>query len=205
MTIRMTRAFFWFSLLLSLSILIIGCQVLGASSYEFNGTVLEPPLALPDFELAATDGQPFRLSDIEGDFALIYFGYTFCPDVCPLTLADVKEALAGLEGRERVHVIFISVDPERDTPEVLGRYMNAFDPDFTGLTDDFDKTQEVMKAYGAFAEKEEVADSAAGYLVSHTARVYLVSPQRELIMTYSFGFEPDALRADLTYLLQQES
>jgi protein SCO1/2 len=204
MTIRMKRTVFWLSLLLPLSLLIIGCQALGASSYEFNGTVLEPPLALPDFELGATDGQPFRLSEVEGDYALIYFGYTFCPDVCPLTLVDVKEALADLEGRERVHVIFISVDPERDTPEVLARYMNAFDPEFTGLTDDFDKTQEVMKAYGAFAEKEEVSDSAAGYLVSHTARVYLVGPQRELIMTYPFGFESEALRDDLTYLLQQE-
>jgi protein SCO1/2 len=120
-------------------------------------------------------------------------------------MVDVKEALAGLEGRERVHVIFISVDPERDTPEVLERYVNAFDPGFTGLTDDFGKTREVMKAYGAFAEKEEVADSAAGYLVSHTARLYLVNPQRELIMTYPFGFEPDGLHDDLTYLLQQES
>lgn len=205
MTIRNTRALFWFSLLLVLSLFVIGCQALGASSYEFKGSVLEPPVALPDFELAATDGRPFRLSEIEGDYALIYFGYTFCPDVCPLTMVDVKEALAGLEGRERVHVIFISVDPERDTPEVLERYVNAFDPAFIGLTDDFGKTQEVMKAYGAFAEKEEVADSAAGYLVSHTARLYLVNPQRELIMTYPFGFEPEGLHDDLTYLLKPES
>ena len=153
----------------------------------------------------ATDGRPFHLSDVQGDYALIYFGYTFCPDVCPLTMADVRQALTGLEGRDRVHVIFISVDPERDTPDVLGRYVKAFGPDFIGLTDDFTKIQAVMKAYGAFAEKEDAPDSAAGYLMSHTARLYLVGPERNLLATYSFGFKPEELRSDLTYLLQQKN
>lgn len=191
----------WLALTLALAALFsMACQ----STYEYKGVLLEPPLAVPDFELAATDGQPFHLSDVEGDFALIYFGYTFCPDVCPLTMADVRQALADLEGRDRVQVIFISVDPERDTPEQLERYVKAFGADFMGLTDDFDKTQQVMKAYGAFAQKEEVPDSAAGYLVSHTARLYLVGPQREVLLTYPFGFEPEDLRSDLTYLLQQQ-
>lgn len=204
MTFRIKGVFFRFSLILGLSLFSVGCQALWAT-YEFGGTKLEPPLPLPDFELTATDGEPFHLSDVEGDFALIYFGYTFCPDVCPLTLADVKKALLDLEGREQVKVIFISVDPERDTPDVLQRYMNAFDPTFIGLTDDFDKTQEMMKAYGAFAEKEQVSDSAAGYLLSHTARLYLINPKRELILTYPFGFEPEDLRNDLVYLFRQES
>lgn len=181
-----------------------GCGLF-APAYEYKGGVLEPPLALPDFELLATNGEPFQLSDVTGDIALIYFGYTFCPDVCPMTMADVKQALAGLEtGRDRVHVIFISVDPERDTPEVLARYVAAFGPEFIGLTDDFGKVQEVMKPYGAFAQKEEATGSAAGYLVSHTARLYLVTPQRELLLTYPFGFEAEDLRSDLEYLLQQE-
>jgi protein SCO1/2 len=171
--------------------------------YQFNGSRMEPPMSLPDFSLMSTSGQPFHLSDAAGDFALIYFGYTFCPDVCPLTMSDVRQALDGLEGRERVRVIFISVDPERDTPELLERYVHAFGPDFTGLTDDFAKTQEVMKAYGAVAEKEEVPESAAGYLVNHTARLYLVTPKRELLLTYPFGFAPEDLRKDLIYLLNQ--
>ena len=196
---------FWLVIILAgLALFGVGCQAF-ASDYEYKGVLLDPPLSLPDFELAATDGQPFHLSEVEGDIALIYFGYTFCPDVCPLTMADVRKALTDLEGQENIHVIFISVDPERDTPEVLGRYVKAFGPAFIGLTDDFEKTQEVMKAYGAFAEKEEVPDSAAGYLVSHTARLYLVSPERELLLTYPFGFESEDLRSDLTYLLQQEN
>lgn len=191
------------SLLLVLSLFGVGCQIFG---YEYKGNLIEPPMSLPDFELMSANGQPFRLSDVEGDIALIYFGYTYCPDVCPLTMSEVKKALSGLgTGRDRVHVIFISVDPERDTPDVLSKYMAAFGPEFIGLTDDFDRVQEVMKPFGAFAEKEEVSDSALGYLVNHTARLYLVDPQGDLVLTYPFGFEADDLRSDLVYLLQLES
>jgi protein SCO1/2 len=188
--------------LVGLALLAGGCRSL-APAYEYKGTLFDPPQPVPDFELADTQGRPFHLSELDGDITLIYFGYTFCPDVCPLTMVDVKTALAGLEtGRERVHVLFVSVDPERDTPEVLSHYLAAFDPSFIGLTDDFEKTQEMMKPYGAFAEHEEVAGSAAEYLVSHTARIYLVGPQREVLLTYPFGFETEALRSDLAHLIQ---
>lgn len=183
----------------------VGCQAF-APAYEFKGSVLEPAAPLPDFELNATTGQPFHLSDVKGDIALVYFGYTYCPDVCPLTMADVRQAINGLEqGRERVHVIFVSVDPERDTPEVLSRYLAAFDPKFIGLTDDFEKVKEVMKPYGAFAEKETAADSVAGYLVSHSARLYLVNTDQNLLLMYPFGFEAEDLRSDLAYLLSQKN
>ncbi len=188
--------------LVALAIFLAGCRL---GQYEYKGGLIDPPIELPDFELTATDGQPFRLSDVEGDIALVYFGYTYCPDVCPLTMWEVKEALANLEsGRDRVHVIFISVDPERDAPETLARYMEAFGPEFIGLTDDFEKTQEMMKPYGAFAEKEEVEDSALGYLVSHTARLYLITPDRQILLQYPFGFAAEDLTDDLEYLLQQE-
>lgn len=203
LNLRSINKLFWSVVILSLLALFsVGCQ----SAYEYKGTLLDPPVLLPDFELIATNGEPFRLSDMKGDISLIYFGYTFCPDVCPLTLADVRKALADLDevDRERVHVIFISVDPERDTPEALARYLSAFDPTFIGLTDDYEKIEAVMKDYGAFAQKEEVEDSAAGYLVSHTARLFLVNARRELTVLYSFGFAPEDLRDDLNHLLHQE-
>jgi protein SCO1/2 len=176
-------------------------------AFEYKGAQLDPPAPIPDFELMADDGQPFRLSDSNSDITLVYFGYTFCPDVCPLTMVDVRQALAQLDPaeRERVQVIFISADPERDTPEVLDRYLSAFDPTFIGLTDDFEKIQTVMKPFGAFAEKEEVENSAAGYLVSHTARLYLLNTNHEILLTYPFGFEPEDLASDLTYLLKEEA
>ena len=99
--------FFWLiALLVGLAWVSIGC--LGAPDYEYKGTVLDPPAPLPDFELKDVNGQSFRLSEVKGDIALIYFGYTYCPDVCPLTMVDVKEALGGLKtNKEHVHVIFI--------------------------------------------------------------------------------------------------
>lgn len=191
------------TLLLGLSWLNVSC--LGAPTYEYKGTVLEPPASLPDFELTDTSGKSFHFYETKGDVALVYFGYTYCPDVCPLTLADVKQALTGLKtGRERVHVIFISVDPQRDTPQVLKRYLAAFDPSFVGLTGDFEKIKEIMKPYGAFAEKESATGSADGYLVSHSARLFVVDPQGQLLLTYSYGFAVDDLRSDLEHLLQQE-
>jgi protein SCO1/2 len=177
-----------------------GCNLF--NSYEYKGTRLDPPIPIPDFELQDTSGQPFQLSDLEGNIALVYFGYTYCPDVCPLTMWDVKEALAGLEQREQVRVVFISVDPERDKPEVLAQYLKAFGPEYIGLTDDFEKVQAVMKPFGAFAEREAVAGSATDYLVSHTARLFLVSPERELVLMYPFEFEPEDLRSDLAHLLE---
>jgi protein SCO1/2 len=192
---------FWGLALWVLTLLILGCRAFGAD-YEFKGTVMDPPQPMPDFELMATTGDRFRLSSLEGDIALIYFGYTYCPDVCPLTMWNVQEALEGLErGRERVHVIFISVDPERDTPEVLGRYLANFDPNFIGLTDDWEKIEAVMQPYGAFAAREEVKESSVGYLMSHTARLFLVGPQREWLLSYPFGFEPEDLRSDLAHLI----
>jgi protein SCO1/2 len=81
--------------------------------------------------------------------------------------------------------------------------MNAFDPNFIGLTDDFEKVQPVLKSFGAFAEKEQVSDAGTDYLVSHTARLYLVSPDRKLLLMYPYGFEPEDLRSDLAHLLEQ--
>lgn len=173
-------------------------------SYTFKGSLLEPPMDIPDFELMSTAGRPFHLSDTTGEVTLLYFGYTYCPDVCPLTMADVKQALAGIEAKDKVNVLFVSVDPERDTPEVLSRYLAAFDPEFVGLTDTMAKTEPVLQAFGAYAEKAAVENSTAGYLVNHTARLYVIDAQGDLRLTYPFGFEPADLRADLEYLIETQ-
>jgi protein SCO1/2 len=202
MIIKAKRLWWIMATLIGLVIFGVGCGVF-APAYEFKGAILEPPTPLPDFELKDTNEQPFHLSDVNGEIALVYFGYTFCPDVCPLTMWDVKKALAGLESRDKVKVIFISVDPERDTPQALGQYLSGFDSNYIGLTDEMENIEQVMKPFGAFAEKEEVANSAAQYLVSHTARLYLINPEQELLLMYPFGFEPDDLRSDLSHLLDQ--
>lgn len=213
-------------LLAAIAVLITSCQA-AAAPYKYKGNPVDPPVSVPDFELRATDGSLFRLSSLEEKIALIFFGYTHCPDVCPLTVAKVRQALAGLDpaDRERVQFIFISVDPDRDTPEVLADYLRNFDPGFIGLTDDFARVQTVMESYWAYAEKAETpelaadqpqaghehsesaadaaADSLPSYLVMHTGRVYLVTPQRQLLLMYPFEFNAEDLRSDLIYMLDQ--
>lgn len=201
----MRNRFSWgIVLLLGLALFCVGCQVFGP--YQYKGRVVDPPIVPPNFTLTRADGQPFHLSDVRGDIALVYFGYTYCPDVCPLTMGKVKQALAGLDtGQKHIYVLFISVDPERDTPEVLSKYMAAFGPQFIGLRGDFDQVSQIMKPFGAFAEKQPVNDPALGYLINHTAYVYLVNPQGQVVLIYPFEFTSDDLRSDLTYLLQQEN
>ncbi|MCB0209550.1 MAG: SCO family protein [Anaerolineae bacterium] len=195
------RKAFLVTAFVSFMVLAAGCMPF-SSGYSFKGSQLDPPMDLPDFELMTDEGQSFHLSDTAGELTLVYFGYTFCPDVCPLTMADVKQALTEMEDKDAINVLFVSVDPERDTPEVLSRYLDAFGPEFMGLTDTMDKTQPVLQAFGAYAEKAEVENSSADYLMNHTARLYLVDTQGDLLLTYPFGFEPEDLRADLEYLLE---
>ena len=193
----------WYILL---EMLFLAAALLTAcGGYEYKGTVYDPPQPIPDFSLrSAQTEKPFHLSDLHGDITLIYFGYTFCPDVCPTTVLDVKKALDLMEtGRDRVHFVFISVDPDRDTPEKLRTYLSAFDPAFIGLSDDFPKVEMVMKPFGASAKKETGSETAAGYLMSHTARVFLVDPDGNLRLSYAFMFKPEDMAADLTHLLAE--
>lgn len=187
------------------ALLLSGCNLF-QQEYQYKGTLIDPPLPVPNFELTTADNQPFQLTDAGNNFVLVYFGYTFCPDVCPLTLADIKKALNNLEQRNKVTVLFISVDPERDTPDIVSEYAATFDPTFIGLSsDDYANIQKVMTPFGAYAEKETVNESAAGYLVNHTARLYLVTPDHGLKLTYPFGFSAENLRDDLEHLLTSQS
>lgn len=186
-------------------VLAVGC---GGSVYDFKGSYVDPPLVLPNVTLTANNGQPFQLNeDLEADIALVFFGYTYCPDICPLTLADVRQALDGLNpaDRQRVQVIFISGDPERDTPEALTRYLGAFDPSFIGLTGDMTDIQSVMQPLGAYAEKDTETSTDSGYFVSHTARVYLVKSNGQVPVMHGFGFTPEDLHSDLVHLLSEAS
>lgn len=186
-------------------LLLSGCNLF-QQEYQYKGTLIDPPLPVPDFELTTANNQSFHFSDVGDDIVLVYFGYTFCPDVCPLTLADVKKALSNFDQRDKVTVLFVSVDPDRDTPDLVSEYATTFDPDFIGLSsDDYANIQQVMAPFGAYAEKETVSESAAGYLVNHTARLYLVTPDGGLKLTYPFGFEPEDLRDDLEHLVLSQS
>jgi protein SCO1/2 len=168
----------------------------------FRSGVLEPPHPAPDFALPATDGSTFRLREQRGRVVVLVFGYTFCPDVCPLTLAEMLQVRTRLGDRgARVRVVFITVDPERDTLERLRAYVGAFDRSFVGLTGEPGALARVRRDYGVVAEKRTVAGTKAAYLVDHSAFVYVVDPEGRLRLAFPFGTSIDDMTHDLKLLL----
>ncbi len=154
---------------------------------QSGGMVVSNPRQIPDYPLVDMNGQPFKLSQLRGRSVLIFFGYTFCPDVCPLTLAELKQikALLGPKATD-VAVLYVSVDPERDTPEVLKRYIGAFDPDFLSATSDIETVRRFATEFGAAFEKQKPAGTSASYLVAHTSFTYLLDRDGRWRMTFAF-------------------
>ena len=139
-----------------------------------------------EFTMESTVGEPLSLSRFQGRLVLIYFGYTSCPDICPTTLTVIKQAVQELrESGEVVQLLFISVDPERDSVEQMKTYLEFFDPEFIGLWGKIDHVQEVVKKFGAFFAKNAETQSAVGYLVSHTGYVYLIDRQSRVRKLFS--------------------
>lgn len=177
-----------------------------SSEYQLKGQPFDSSLLLADFRLINHTGEPFQWSkDMDGEIALLFFGYTYCPDVCPMTLVKLQAMLAEMppHQQEAIRVILITADPERDTPAELANYLSFFDDDFIGLTGDAADIQAVVQALAAFAEKDTATINGAHYLVSHTARLYLLTPQGNVPVSYPFDFSPDDVRQDLAYLLEQ--
>lgn len=172
-------------------------------AYTYQGSVIDPALPAKDFELTTQDGQPFRLKDQQGKPVLMFFGYTNCPDVCPTTLYEYKQIAVKLgEDSDQVVFTFITVDPNRDTPEQLKTYVQGFNPDFLGLTGTEEELEEVYDSYGVYHEIQD-SDSALGYLVDHTARIYVLDQQGQLKITFPFGMEIDAMTDDIRHLLDE--
>ncbi|MFQ5873769.1 MAG: SCO family protein [Dehalococcoidia bacterium] len=167
---------------------------------------LETPEPAPDFALTDHNGQPFRLSDQRGNVVVLFFGYTSCPDVCPTTLAlwrQVHDAL-GPEA-ERVRFVFVTVDPDRDTPERLRQHLTVFNPAFLGLRGTPAELKQVYKAYDVSHEKVLVGQSAAGYLMNHTATVFVIGPEGRLGSSHGFFTPPEEVVSDIRQLLRREN
>lgn len=170
--------------------------------YTFHGTVLQSPQPAPDFELTASHGQKVSLKDFEGKLVMLYFGYTFCPDVCPATLSELRGAMKLLGSQaEDVQVIMISVDPGRDTPEMLADYVTHFDPSFLGVTGTPEEIAQVATLYGIFYEAHE-GTAATGYLVDHTATVMVIDQDSHLKLVFPFGTPAEDIADDLFHLLK---
>ena len=157
-----------------------------------------------EFELTNQRGERMRLSDLAGRALVMFFGYTFCPDVCPATLARVREVKAALapEDAARFTGVLVSVDPARDTPQRLGRYVEFFDPGFIGLTGGEDEIEDVARRYGA-RFMIPAGQPEDGYLVNHSSIAYLIDPAGRVRALY-YGDEPiKAMAANVREVLEE--
>ncbi len=157
-----------------------------------------------DFRLTDHHGKTRTLADFRGKAVVIFFGYTQCPDVCPTTMAEMKSVVQqlGADGK-RVQVLFVTLDPERDTRELLSLYVPAFDPSFLGLYGDLETTARTAKAFRVFYQKQP-GPTPTSYTVDHTAGSYVFDPQGRVRLFARYGDGGANLAADLRILLKQE-
>lgn len=201
---RSNRSWWWIAggaLLLGVLLGWAVMALLGAT-YTYHGTVIQSPQQMADFTLTGPEGTAVSLSDFRGQAVMLYFGYTFCPDVCPATMVELAQARALL-GRDadKLQVLMVSIDPLRDTPERLGEYVRHFDPSFIGLTGSEDDIAAAATPFGIFYEKH-AGSAASGYLIDHTASVVVLDQDGYLRLIYPFGTAGADIAEDLEHLIK---
>ena len=186
-------------------LLVLGAFVAGLvlfTTVVFIFTGRSPaPIAMPSavggpFNLTDQNGKPITDEDLKGHPFLVFFGFTHCPDVCPTTLFEVSEILrAAGPGAKDARALFITVDPERDTPQVLKDYLGSFDPRVIGVTGDSEAVAAVIKSYRVYAKK--VPTDGGGYTMDHTAIVYLMGKDGRFVAPFNMKRRPEEAAADL--------
>lgn len=181
----------------ALLLLIVGMLLFWKPEAGGHGIPVAAKPAGGDFTLASADG-PVSLHDFRGKVTLLYFGYTYCPDICPTSLSTVAAGMTQLspEEAERVAVLLVSVDPARDTPAHLKTYAGFFHPRIVGVTGTPDQIADVARRYGVYFAAQK-SDSAAGYVVDHTAETYVIAPDGGLAARLPHGVTPTQLVAEI--------
>lgn len=163
-----------------------------------------PPRDVQDFTMPASTGEEVSLSDFRGKFVMIAFGYTRCPDVCPVNMADFKQVKRFLgQNADEVVFLFISVDGERDTPDLLQSFMARYDSEFIGLSGTDALLTSAQTDFGLYYARIENPSAPQDYLVDHTASRFLIDKNGKLIRFYSFTTTPRAMARDIIGLLSQ--
>lgn len=167
---------------------------------QLHGIVIQSPRPADNFTLTASTGEPLQLSDLQGKVVVLFFGYTYCPDICPTTLADLALMAEELGARrmQNVQVVLVTVDPERDTPEQLAAYLRYFDERFLGVTGDVAEIQRIATQFGIFFEKHE--DTG---LVDHSGSLTVIDRKGFVRMILPNGVGGKEMAQDLAYLLRR--
>ena len=165
---------------------------------SFTGAQIDPPVPAADFTLTDQNGETFRLSDQRGKPALVFFGYTNCPDVCPITLANYKNIRSELG--DQVNLIFVTVDPERDTQERIREHLSKFDPAIVGLTGSRLELEPVWKDYGVFQSSHHGV-GVEHYDVDHSSRVYAIDGEGNWRLTFLIETDWQAIVKDVRQIM----
>jgi protein SCO1/2 len=187
--------------------LLIGCEQKAppAPPSTFTATDITGVPWGKDFALTDHTGRARTLKDFRGKVVALFFGYTHCPDVCPTTLSEFAMALKQMGNEaQKVQVLFVTVDPERDTPELLAQYVPAFNPSFLGLYTDPKSLAKLAAEFKVVFQKN-VGNDPKNYLIDHSAGTYVFDPQGRLRLLIPYGSKPKNIAADLHTLLNESS
>jgi len=161
---------------------------------------LADPIPAPSFTLTSSRGEPVTSTRWPDKVLLVFFGYTFCPDVCPLTLSHLSRAFEELgEDGSRIQVLFVTVDPDRDTPQRLEEYLSSFHPSFLGLTGTEEEIRQVAQEFGVYFARSGEGEN---YTVDHTARTFVLTPDGKIPLTFPITATPEEMARDLAILLE---
>jgi protein SCO1/2 len=176
-----------------------GC---GADAPKFKASDVTGTAYGKDFALTGHDGKARTIADFRGKVVVLFFGYTHCPDVCPTTLSELAEVMRRLgPDAERVQVLFATVDPERDKPELLSKYVPAFNPSFLGLYGDGEATARTAKEFRIIYQKQP-GQTPGAYTVDHSAGTFVFDPQGHLRLYVSYGQGAEVFLHDIRQLLR---
>ncbi len=191
-------------MILALAAGLIAANSLMQRSSELRAAQLFPqPRQVADFELYTADGEQFSRANLEGQWNLLFFGFTNCPDVCPDTLAMLARSMNQLDMMRREslpQVVFVSVDPDRDQDELLGEYVSWFDADFVGVTGSDPQLEALTRQLGIVYYRDDPDEQTGYYNVDHSASVLIVDPEGRLYGRFAHPLDPDEVTADLFQL-----
>jgi protein SCO1/2 len=184
-----------------LTFAVLAATAVASSAPALKAGVFDPPRAAPDFSLQSSEGGALTLRSYRGKVVILGFGFSSCPDVCPTTLATLAQARRKLgSAAADVQIVYVTVDPERDSPQRMKEYLHAFDPTFIGGSGPADQLAAVRKDYGILAEKKVKGSS---YLVAHSSYTYLIDRRGRLRALMQYGRGPDDYVHDLKILLAE--